>query len=76
MIPQPGDTPFDDLGKLMKKYGNIVGLYMGTQPAILISGVEDVKEVSAREEFMYRPDISFPQHKMFGYKNHGNAAFH
>lgn len=75
MIPQPEDSPFDVLEKQRKKYGNIVGLFMGTQPAILISGMEDVKEISAREEFIYRPQVTGPQHKIFGHQPHGHYNF-
>jgi Cytochrome P450 len=74
MIPRPEDTPFDVMEKQRKKYGNIVGLFLGIQPAILISGMEDVKEVLAKDQFNYRPNVSFPQHKMFGYERHGNLA--
>jgi hypothetical protein len=74
MIPWPEDTPFDILEKQRKKYGNIVGLFLGMQPTILISGMEDVKEISANEDFSFRPNISFPVHKMFAYKKHGNYS--
>jgi Cytochrome P450 len=72
MIPRKGDTPFDTFGKQRKKYGNIVGLFLGMQPTVLISGIEDVKEVSAKEEFSFRPNIAFPLHKVFAHKKLGN----
>jgi len=73
MIPRPGDTPIDTLDKQRKKYGNIVGLFIGTQPTILISGIEDIKEISAREEFNCRPIVSTPD--IFAYKTYGNSKF-
>jgi Cytochrome P450 len=75
MIPRQDDTPFDTFGKQAKKYGNIVGLFLGMQPTILISGIEDVKEISTKEEFSFRPNISLPLYKMFAYKKLGNSFF-
>jgi Cytochrome P450 len=74
MIPQAEDTPFDAFEKHRKTYGNIVGLFIGTQPTILISGMEGVKEILGKEEFSYRPNIAFPQHKVFNYISHGNLS--
>jgi len=71
MIAQPGDTPFDVLEKQRKKFGNIVGLFLGTLPTIVISGMEDVREISSKEEFIYRPHITYSQHKYFGYQTPG-----
>jgi Cytochrome P450 len=73
MIPRRDDTPFDPLEKQRKKYGNIVGLFLGMQPTILISGIEDVKEISAKDEFKYRPDIAWTVLKMFNYEKYGNS---
>jgi len=56
---------------MRKKYGDVVGLFLGVQPAVLISGAEVVKEISANEEFAFKPAISPPQHKMFSHKRMG-----
>ncbi|CAB3381964.1 Hypothetical predicted protein [Cloeon dipterum] len=72
MIGQPGDNhPFNPLDRLRQKHGNLVGLFLGIQPAVLVSGYENVKEISAREDFTYRPDITVVQHKMFHYEKSG-----
>jgi len=67
------DPPFDQLEGIRKKYGDIVGLFFGLQPAVLISGAELVKEISAKEEFTFKPSLTVVHHKMFDYKKLGSA---
>lgn len=74
MIAQPGDTPFDVMERQRKMFGNIVGLFLGGLPTILISGMEDVREISAKEEFIYRPQITYSQHRYLGYKTPGKLS--
>jgi len=40
---------------LNEKYGELVGLYVGSRPLVIISGHSAVKEASAREELSGRP---------------------
>ncbi|KDR22559.1 methyl farnesoate epoxidase-like isoform X2 [Zootermopsis nevadensis] len=40
----------------LKKYGSVVGLMLGSQPAVLICGPNEVLEVLRREEFQGRPE--------------------
>ncbi|XP_059479051.1 methyl farnesoate epoxidase-like [Neocloeon triangulifer] len=40
---------------LSEKYGNIMGLYVGSHPLIIISGLAEVKEASSKEELSGRP---------------------
>lgn len=72
MKPRPGDPPFENLERLRKEYGDLVGLFIGPQPAILVSGYQCVKDISTREEFSYRPNIITPRHEMFKEKKIGN----
>jgi hypothetical protein len=74
LIPQPGDTPFSVMERQRTMFGNIVGLFMGTLPTILISGMEDVKKISENVEFAYRPHITFTQHKSSGYQTPGKLS--
>jgi hypothetical protein len=74
LIPHPGDTPFDVMERQRKMFGNIVGLFMGTLPTILISGMEDVKKISENEEFAYRPHITYSQHKTSKYQTPGKVS--
>lgn len=66
MVPQPGDSSFDIFDRLRKKHGNLVGLCIGTQPTILVSGLENIKKICASEEFLYRPHLPVTQHAKFG----------
>jgi hypothetical protein len=40
---------------LSEKFGELVGLYVGSHPLIIISGLAAVKEASAKEELSGRP---------------------
>ncbi|XP_065352109.1 methyl farnesoate epoxidase-like [Cloeon dipterum] len=40
---------------LKERYGNVVGLYVGSQPLVIISGYAAVKEASSREDLSGRP---------------------
>jgi len=65
MKRKPGDSPFDSMERLQKEYGDLVGLFLGPQPAILVSGYKCVKEILTMEEFSYRPNLINPRHEMF-----------
>lgn len=66
MKPQPGDTSFDIFDRLRNKHGNFIGLYLGSQPTILVSGLENVKKICASDEFLFRPHLPVTQHAKFG----------
>jgi hypothetical protein len=66
MVPQAGDTTFDIFDRLRKQHGNLIGLHLGLNPTILVSGFENVKKLCAAEEFLYRPHIPVTQHAKFG----------
>jgi Cytochrome P450 len=40
---------------LSEKFGELVGLYVGSHPLIIISGLAAVKEASSKEELSGRP---------------------
>lgn len=42
--------------KWLKQYGPVVGLMLGSQPAVAICGPTEVLEVLRREEFQGRPE--------------------
>jgi hypothetical protein len=42
--------------KWKKEYGPVVGLMLGSQPAIAVVGPEEVLEALRRDEFQGRPD--------------------
>ncbi|XP_059491009.1 uncharacterized protein LOC132205760 [Neocloeon triangulifer] len=71
MVGKPDDTPFDQTDRLSKKYGNIVGLFLGVKPAVLVSGYDCVKEICAKDEFTYRPNMTVAHHKMFNHERSG-----
>ncbi|XP_065336675.1 methyl farnesoate epoxidase-like, partial [Cloeon dipterum] len=64
MKKQPGDSPFDLTERLRKKYGDVVGLFLGPQPAVFINGYKCVKEISNMTEFAYRPNMLTPRHEI------------
>jgi hypothetical protein len=71
MAQQPKETPFDLYEFTREKYGDVVGLFFGIQPSILVSGYECIKEISTREDFSYRPNFTVPRHKMFNHERSG-----
>jgi hypothetical protein len=40
----------------LKQYGPVVGIMLGSQPAVLICGPHEVQEAMRREEFQGRPE--------------------
>jgi hypothetical protein len=40
----------------LKQYGSVVGVMLGSQPAVFICGPSEVREVMKREEFQGRPE--------------------
>lgn len=66
MLPQPGDSTFDIFDRMRKNHGNLIGLHLGSQPTILVSGLENVKKICAAEEFLSRPHLPVTQHAKFG----------
>lgn len=57
--------------ELVEKYGPVVGLKMGRNLVVTVSGAEAVKEVLSRDEFDGRPDGFFFRLRTFG-KRLGN----
>ena len=47
--------PHEAAGKLARKYGDVVGLYLGEQPIVLISGVSAIKEALNKYQLQGRP---------------------
>lgn len=43
------------MAEAARRYGNIVGLFSGSVPVILVSSLDAIKEVSSREELSGRP---------------------
>ncbi|XP_022915813.2 methyl farnesoate epoxidase-like [Onthophagus taurus] len=52
--------------KLSEKFGSIVGLKMGRDLVVGVSGVEAIEEIMIREEFSGRPDGLFFRMRTFG----------
>ncbi|XP_071452821.1 methyl farnesoate epoxidase-like [Hetaerina americana] len=50
-----GPLPHLSLGEAARQYGDVVGLYSGYTPVILISSLDGIKEVSSRDELAGRP---------------------
>ncbi|KAG7468615.1 hypothetical protein MATL_G00145020 [Megalops atlanticus] len=50
-------NPLDDLKKLAERYGKVFSLYIGSRPAVVVSGVQAMKEalVTRSVEFAGRP---------------------
>jgi hypothetical protein len=67
----PADKPFELYKRVREKYGDVVGLFFGLQPAIIVNGMECAKEVSSREDFAYRPKFTAAHHKMFDHQKIG-----
>ncbi|KAF4523114.1 hypothetical protein B566_EDAN003128 [Ephemera danica] len=63
-------TRQDKFWILSQKYGPVVGLYLGIQPAVLINGYHVIKQVLSREDFSDRPNFVPASMKSFG-KNMG-----
>lgn len=39
------ELPYQSFGVLEKRFGPIIGLQLGTQPALVVNGIENIKEV-------------------------------
>ncbi|XP_056908352.1 cytochrome P450 2F2-like [Takifugu flavidus] len=55
------DNPLQDFERLRKKYGNVYSLFLGTRPAVVISGLKNIKEalVTKGSDFSGRPQDMF-----------------
>ncbi|KAM3609049.1 uncharacterized protein V6R79_009043 [Siganus canaliculatus] len=58
------ENPLQDFERLRKTYGNIYGVFLGSKPAVVISGAKAVKEalVTKAADFAGRPQGLFLQH--------------
>ncbi|KAM3609433.1 uncharacterized protein V6R79_014725 [Siganus canaliculatus] len=58
------ENPLQDFEKLRKTYGNIYSVFLGSKPAVVISGAKAVKEalVTKAADFAGRPQGLFLQH--------------
>ncbi|XP_046395022.1 methyl farnesoate epoxidase-like isoform X2 [Ischnura elegans] len=50
-----GSLPHFSLGEAARQYGDVVGLYSGRVPVILISSLDGIKEASSRDDLAGRP---------------------
>ncbi|XP_069696212.1 methyl farnesoate epoxidase-like [Periplaneta americana] len=55
-------------GEWRRKYGPLVGLFLGSKPAVAVCGPNEVLEVLRREEFQARPDDILFRDRIFGKK--------
>uniref|UniRef100_H3C3R1 Cytochrome P450, family 2, subfamily X, polypeptide 9 n=1 Tax=Tetraodon nigroviridis TaxID=99883 RepID=H3C3R1_TETNG len=55
------ENPLQDFERLRKTYGNIYSLYLGSRPAVVISGLKTIKEalVTKGSDFSGRPQDMF-----------------
>lgn len=54
------ETPFQAFGVLKETYGNVFSLQMGSVPAVVVNGYENIKEVllTKGEKFDARPNFN------------------
>lgn len=72
------DVPYQAFGDLAKKYGSIVRLRFGSMPAILVNGLDNIKEVliTKSTHFENRPDLA-RFHSLFkGYKQNCECSYY
>jgi hypothetical protein len=65
---------FTMVKKWKNEYGPVVGLMLGSQPAIAVVGAEECLEVFRREEFQGRPDTFNSRDRAFN-KRLGTFCF-
>lgn len=54
------DLPYQSFGALGKRFGSIIGLRLGNQPAMVVNGIENIKEVligKTAHQFDSRPNF-------------------
>lgn len=54
------ESPFEAFGVLKEKYGNVFALQMGSTPAVVVNGYENIKEVvlTKGDKFDARPNFN------------------
>ncbi|XP_046394154.1 methyl farnesoate epoxidase-like [Ischnura elegans] len=57
-----GALPHLAMGEAARRYGDVVGLFSGKIPVVLVSSLEAIKEVSSREDFSARPRSKLMEH--------------
>ncbi|XP_071452856.1 methyl farnesoate epoxidase-like [Hetaerina americana] len=57
-----GHLPHLSMAEAARRYGEVVGLFSGSIPVILVSSLEGIKEVSARDDFSARPRSKLMEH--------------
>ncbi|KAL0968538.1 hypothetical protein UPYG_G00268160 [Umbra pygmaea] len=62
------ENPLENLEKLAKRYGNVFSIYIGGRPAVILNGVEAMKEalVTKALDFAGRPQDLMVNHSLQG----------
>jgi hypothetical protein len=48
------------------RYGEVAGIFLGSQPVVIISSLDAIKEASAREDLSGRPIVNFQRDMNLG----------
>nr|XP_056721730.1 cytochrome P450 1A5-like [Euleptes europaea] len=59
-----GRNPHLSLTRMSEKYGDVMRVYMGTRPVLVLSGLETIKQALVRQggDFVGRPDLFSMRH--------------
>lgn len=70
------ELPYQSFGALEKKFGSVISLQLGTQPALVVNGIENIKEVLIEKSAHFDSRPNFKRYHALFSGNKENCKFY